>query len=162
MNFSSKHQAMSIDIVRQAMAELPAIAADAILLPPALEMLQAQRIHRFGIPDALHGLGAHVADHKLATPVEEARADQPIGIHRIAVKDVRTGVGVADILLVDPLAYLDASVFFDVELGPAWREIFDEDPVAVVAEGVEEFLRCASVISSAGILTTISQLPLLA
>ena len=72
LEFLQQHQAMSIDIVRQAMTELPAIAADAILLPPALQMLQAQRIHRLGIPDALHGLGTHVADHKLATPVQEA------------------------------------------------------------------------------------------
>ena len=72
LEFLQQHQTMSIDIVRQAMTELPAIAADAILPPPAFQMLQAQRIHRLGIPDALHGLGTHVADHKLATPVQEA------------------------------------------------------------------------------------------
>ena len=74
LEFLQQDQTMNIDIVGQAMAELPAIAAYAILFPPALEVLQSQRIHRFGIPDALHGLGAHIADHKLATPVQEAWA----------------------------------------------------------------------------------------
>ena len=131
---------MSIDIVRQAMTELPAIAADAILPPPAFQMLQPQRIHRLGIPDALHGLGAHVTDHQLAAPVEEARTDQSIRVNGIAVKDIRTNICVADILLVDTFAYFNASVFFDIELGPAGCEIFDEDPVTMIAESVEEFL----------------------
>ena len=131
---------MRVDIVGQAVAELAAIAADAVLPAASLEMLQAQRVHRLGVPDLLHGLNAHVADDELAAPIEEAGTDQSVGIHRIAVEDVGTGVGVADVLLVDALADLDAGMLLDVELRPARREVLDEDAVAMIAEGVEEFL----------------------
>ena len=131
---------MRIDVVRQAMAELAAIAANGVLPAAAFEMLQSQRVHRCRIPDLLHGLRAHVADYELAAPIEKAGADQSVGVDRIAVENVRASIGVADVLLVDALADLDAGVLLDVELGPARREILDEDAVAVVAEGVEEFL----------------------
>ena len=65
---------------------------------------------------------------------------ETVGVHRIAVENIRAGIGVADVLLVDALADLDAGVFLDVELRPAGREILDEDAVAVIAEGVEELL----------------------
>ena len=122
------------------MAELPAIAANAVLPAAALEVLQAQRIHPLRIPDLLHRLRAHVADDELAAPVEETRADQAVRIHRIAVEDVGAGIGVADILLIDALADLDAGMSLDVELRPARREILDKDTVAMIAERVEEFL----------------------
>ena len=51
---------MGVDTVRQAMAELPAIAADAVLPAAPFEVLQAQGVHPVGGPDVLHRLLAHV------------------------------------------------------------------------------------------------------
>ena len=56
---------MRVNIIRQAVAQLAAIAANLVLLAPALEMLEPQCIHRVRIPDRLHGLDAHVANHQL-------------------------------------------------------------------------------------------------
>ena len=63
---------MRIDIVRQAVTKLAAVAADAVLPPTSLEVLQTQRIHPLGIPDILHRLLPHIADHQLAAPVQKA------------------------------------------------------------------------------------------
>src|SRR5262245_56026653 len=131
---------MSIDVVRQAVAQLTAIAADRVLTAPSLEVLQPQRIHCGRIPDLLHGLRTHVADHELAAPVKKAGADQAISIYRIAIEDIRTRIGIADVLLIDPFADLHAGMFLYIELRPARREILHKDAVAVIAEGVEEFL----------------------
>ena len=132
---------MRIDIVGQAMAELPAIAADAVL-PPARprDAAGAARSCASEFQISFIDCCAHVADDQLAAPIEEAGTDQPVGIHRIAVENIGAGVGVADVLLVDALADLDAGMRLDVELRPAGREILDEDAVAMIAEGVEEFL----------------------
>src|SRR5262245_56749087 len=131
---------MRVDVIGQAVAQLSAIAANLVLLASTLEMLQPQRVHRVRSPDRLHRLGAHVANDELAAPIEEAGADQSVGIHGIAVEDVWAGVGFADVLLVDALADLHACVLLDVEFRLARGVIFDEDSVAVIAEGVEEFL----------------------
>jgi hypothetical protein len=101
-------------------------------------MLQTQRIHALGIPNLLHRLAANVADHQLAAPIQETGADKAVGVHRIAVENVRAGIRVPDVLLVDAFANLDAGVFFDVEFRPAWSKILDENAVAMIAEGVKE------------------------
>ena len=74
LEFIQQRDAVGVDIVGQAMAELAAIAADAILLAAAFQMLQPQSVHRLGGPDLLHRLDAHVADDELAAPIEEAGA----------------------------------------------------------------------------------------
>ena len=56
LEFLQQRQAVRVDIVGQAVAELAAIAADAVLPPAAFQMLQAQRVHLVGIPDLLHRL----------------------------------------------------------------------------------------------------------
>src|ERR1039458_5165714 len=101
-------------------------------------MLQTQRIHALGIPNRLHRLAANVADQQLAAPIQETGADKAVGIHRIAVENIRAAIRVPDVLLVDAFADLNAGVFFDVEFRPAWGEILDEDAVAMIAEGRSE------------------------
>ena len=140
LELRQQQRPMGIDVVGQAMAELAAIAADAVLPPAPFQMLEAKRVHPVGIPDLLHRLLAHVADHELAAPIQKAGADQAVGVHRIAVENVGAGVGAADVLLIDALGDFDAGVLLDVELRPAGREVLDKDAVAVVAERVEEFL----------------------
>src|SRR4029079_17164157 len=135
---------MRVNIIRQAVAQLPAIAANLVLLAPALEMLEPQRIHRVRIPDRLHGLDAHVADHQLAAPIEEARADQSVRVHGITVEDIRTGIGFTDVLLVDAFGDLHTGVLFHIEFRPARRKVLHENAVAVIAEGVEESLTWSS------------------
>ena len=83
---------------------------------------------------------AHVADHQLAAPIQEAGADETVGVHRIAVENVRAGVGIADVLLVDAFADLDAGMLLDIEFRPAGCKVLDENAVAMIAERVEEFL----------------------
>src|SRR6185437_12658016 len=115
-------------------------AANAILPTASFEVLQAQRVHALGIPDRLHGFPAHVADDELAAPIQKTGTDETVGVHRVAVEDIRTRVGIADVLLIDAFADFDAGVLLDVEFRPAWREIFDKDAVAMVAESVKELL----------------------
>src|SRR5262249_2600578 len=83
---------------------------------------------------------ANIANDELAAPIQKAGADQPIGIDGIAVENIRAGVGLADVLLVDALADLYAGVLLDIEFRPARREILDKDTVTVITEGVKELL----------------------
>src|SRR5581483_6734929 len=66
--------------------------------------------------------------------------DQPVGVHRIAIEDIRAGIRLADLLLIDALADFHTGMLLDVELRPAGSEIFDKDAVAVIAKRIEKFL----------------------
>src|SRR5277367_5000992 len=131
---------MRIDIVRQAMRQLPAIPAHWMPAPLALEVHQPQRVHFVGIPDFLHRLLADVADDQLAAPIQKTRTHLAVGIHRKAIKNVRTNLSKTNGLLINSAGYCVPSMFLGIEIRPTRREVFDGDAIAMISERVEKAL----------------------
>ena len=137
---SKQHFAMRVDIVGQTVGELPALAADGMIAALAPQMLEAELIHRPRIPDRAHRFLTHVADDEFAAPVQKTRTHQAVGVDRVAVENIRAHVGRADVLLVDALGDHRHQYVWRYRTAASTAQIFDENAVTMVAEGVEECL----------------------